>query len=125
MAPFFVIARGLRIALSLSAVWFAVEKWFWFQTLPKHSSARFCGNCFLAAVGIPIELGLLGLLVIAASLLGIPFRGENSIYWCTAAVGVFLTPSIIGVPLFAIAFLVLMLPAISALFMLPVSRRAN
>ncbi len=117
MVPFFYfVASRLPLAFGVLSVWFAVQRWRWFHTLPRYAPARFCGNCFLAAVGVPTELGLLGLLVVAVCLLKIPFHGRNVIYGCCAAVGVLLTPALIGVPLFAFAFLMLIPPITSAMF---------
>ena len=97
MVSFFLfVARRLPMAFGALGIWFAVERWSRFHTLPRHASARFCGNCFLAAVGVPTELGLLGLLVLAISLLKIPCCNRNVIPWCCAAMGIFLTPAIIG-----------------------------
>jgi hypothetical protein len=116
MVPFFLfVVNRLPMALGIFGVWFAVERWFWFRTLPKHASARFCGNCFLAAVGVPTELGLLGLIVLGASLLKIPKNDRSLICWCCAAAGVLLTPEVIGVPMFAFAFAVMMLPITAVL----------
>ena len=84
--------------------------------MPRHAPARFCGNCFLAAVGVPTELGLLRLLVVAVSVLKIPYCVRNVIYWCCVVLGVLLTPEVIGVPLFAFGFLVLMTPITTGLF---------
>ncbi len=117
MVPFFYfVASRIPVAFGVLGVWFAIQRWLWFHTLPRHASARFCGNCFLAAVGVPTELGLIGLLVVAVSFFKIPYRGRNMIYWCSTAVGVLLTPEVIGVPLFAFAFLMLMLPITNVLF---------
>jgi hypothetical protein len=117
MIPFFLsVASRLPMAVSVLSVWFAVERWLWFRTLPRHAPARFCGNCFFAAVGVPTELGLLGLLVVAVSVLKIPYSVRNVIYWCCVVLGVLLTPAVIGVPLFAFGFLVLMMPITTALF---------
>jgi hypothetical protein len=113
---FLFVTSRLPLVFGVLGVWFAVERWFVFHTLPRYAPARFCGNCFLAFVGVPTELGLLGLLVAAFSLLEIPYCGRNVIYWCCAAVGVLFTPVGIGIPLFAFAFLMLMLPITSALF---------
>lgn len=111
------VTRRLPIVLAGLAVAFAVQRWFWFHTLPRHASARYCGNCFLSAVGIPTEMGLIGLLVVGFSLLRVPYSSANSVfYWACAAVGVLLTPAVIGLPLFAFAFVVLMLPVIKAMF---------
>lgn len=117
MASFIRFATSrLPLAFGVLGVWFAVARWCWYHTLPRYAPARFCGNCFLAAVGMPTELGLLGLLLACFSLLKIPYCGRNLVYWCCAAVGVLLTPVEIGVLLFAFAFLMLMLPIPSALF---------
>src|SRR5258708_8726831 len=111
MVPFFRSAASrLPLVLGVLGVWFALERWLWFRTLPRFASARFCGNCFLATVGVPTELGLLGLLVASGSLLKIPYRRSDLIYWCCAALGVLLTPAVLGVPLFAFSFLRLIVP---------------
>jgi hypothetical protein len=110
------VAGRLPLAFGVLGIWCAIERWRWFQTLPRFSSVRSCGNCFLAAVGALTELGLLGLLVVAVSILNIPYCSRNGIYWCCAAVGILLTPMVIGVPLFAFAFLMLMRPIRSVLF---------
>lgn len=103
------------MAFCLLGVWFAVERWSWFHALPRRASARYCLNCFLGSVGVPTELGLLGILVMASSLLQIPYR-RNVTWWSCAALGVLLTPAVVGAPLFAFACLALMLPITRALF---------
>lgn len=123
MVPFLLsVARRISVLLGVFAVWFAVERWLWFHTLPRHASPRFCGNCFLAAVGVPTELGLLGLFVIGVSFLKVRFCLEHVSYCCFAAVGVFLTPAIIGVPVFAFGFLSLVLTMKSGRLRGPVSQ---
>jgi hypothetical protein len=109
------MTRWLPLTLGVLGIWFAVERWLWFQTLPRLADARLCGNCFLAAVGIPIELGMLGFIMASSCLLKFPLRGSY-ISWCCAAVGVLLTPAVLGVPLFAFAFLALALPITNAGF---------
>jgi hypothetical protein len=109
------LASGLRIALGLVGIWFAFYQWLWFLKLPKHASARFCGNCFLGAVGIPIELGLLGLLLAAGPLLGIHFGRDRLVDWGLAAIGVLMTPYVLGVPVFVVSFLCLAHPIVAAL----------
>jgi len=94
--------------LGLLGIWLAVERWLWYLTLPRYASARLCGNCFLAAVGVPTELGLLGLLLVAGSFPETRLRGTGALYWCAAALGVFLTPVVLGVPLFAVTFVMLL-----------------
>ena len=102
MVPLFLfVASRLPMAFGVLGVWFAVERLLWFHALPRHAPARFCGNCFLAAVGVPTELGLLGLIVVAVSLLKTCVSDRNVPYWCGAALGVLLTPVMIGIPLFA------------------------
>jgi hypothetical protein len=78
-------------------------------------SSTICGNCFLAVIGVPTELGLTGLLVVAVSLFKIPYCSTNVFYWCCAMIGVALTPAVIGLPLFAFAFLALLLPVMNVL----------
>jgi hypothetical protein len=103
------------MALGVLGVWFAVERWLWFHTLPRHADARLCGNCFLAAVGVPTELELLGLVVAGASLVKVPYSYRDATCWWLAA-GIFLTPAVIGVPLFAFAFVALTVSIVSAGF---------
>ena len=111
-----VIAGCLPWVFGLLTMGFAVERWLWFRTLPRTASARFCGNCQLAAIGVPIELALLGLLVVAASVLKYPYRSHDFVYWCLAVFGILLTPFIWGVPLFTFSFLVLAARIVIALF---------
>ena len=108
--------RGLAIALAVLVVAFAVQSWRWFRALPGYAPARRCGNCFFAAVGVPTELALVGLLVIAILLLKIPSRADDILYWICAVAGVLLTPMVVGVPPFAFAFLVLTHRCLSAVF---------
>jgi hypothetical protein len=110
-----LLTRWLPLPVGVLGVWFAVERWLWFQTLPRLADARLCGNCFLAAVGIPIELGMLGFVMASGSLLKIPLRSRY-IAWCCAAIGVLLTPAVFGVPLFAFTFLALVLPITNTVF---------
>ncbi len=109
------MTHWLPLTLAVLAICVAVERWLWFQTLPRLPDARLCGNCFLAAVGIPIELGMLGSITASSCLLKIPFRSRFS-SWCCAVVGVLLTPAVFGVPLFAFAFLALALSIAKAGF---------
>jgi hypothetical protein len=112
----FFVTRRLPLAFGILGIWFAVERWCWFHTLPRRASARWCGNWFLAAVGVPTELGLLGVLVAVASIVEIPNRNRDFIWWFCAVLGVRLTPEVVGVPLFAFDFLALLLPITSVLF---------
>ena|ERR1700722_11513515 len=99
------VASYLPSLLGVLGVWFAVERWLWFHNLPRHASARFCGNCFLAAVGVPTELGVLSLVLAFGSVLKVPYRGAYVACWWCAAVGVLFTPAVLGLPLFASALL--------------------
>src|SRR5882762_4669149 len=105
----------LPALLGLLSVWLAAERWLWYLALPRFASARFCGNCFLAAVGVPTELALLGLLLVSGFLLGIHPQGSDAAVLAPAALGVLLTPMVLGVPLFAVPFLVLLWRTIKAL----------
>jgi|SRR5579862_7991036 len=99
MVPF--TRRLLPLAFGVAGFWFAAERWLWFHNLPRYASARFCGNCFLGVVFLPTELALLGLLMAASSMLKIP---DGSAAAC-GAVGVLLTPILVGIPLLACAAL--------------------
>ncbi len=79
----------------------AVSAWIWFATASEEPAGRFCGNCFLGSVGISTELGVMGLIAIAA----VPFRGESSSSWGLALCGVVLTPIVLGVPVFSLVML--------------------
>jgi hypothetical protein len=109
-------ARRLPLLLAVLGLCFAVERWLGFHTLPRHAPVRFCGNCFLAAVGVPTELGMLGILLACGSLLKVPYRGEYLVCWWCAAAGVLFTPAVLGLPLFAFAFLGLMIFLTNTLF---------
>jgi len=76
--------------------------------LPQRAPARYCGNCFFAAVGTPVELALLGLLLAARAVAAIPYDRDNSVYWFCAVAGMLWSPMIIGIPVFAIAFIALL-----------------
>lgn len=101
--------RCVRIALGLAAILFAGVQWAWFQRLPQSAFARRCGNCLLAAVGVPIEMGLVGLVVVAAALSGVRWgwRCRPLDGWVSVTLGTLLTPYVLGLPLFAFGLLVL------------------
>ena len=109
-----LLCSYLLYAVSLLAIYFAVHRWLWYQSLPRRADARICGNCFLGSVGVPIELGLLGGVFILQRLLGIRSDGSAA-WWLIAAFGVCTSPLISGVPIFAIAFLGLAAPIAKAL----------
>ena len=67
-------------------------------------AAALCGyahlrNCYMATVGMAFEFGLLGIVLVAASLRYHSQRG--GLWWCSAVAGVLTTPMLFGVPLFA------------------------
>src|SRR5215813_8813779 len=99
--------RWLTLLLGIAGVWIGVERWLWFQRLPRCASAHWCGNCFAGFVLMPSEIGILGLLLVVASLMRIRPTRSDIPWWCCAVVGVLLTPLIIGVPVFAVSFLLL------------------
>ena len=70
----------------------------------------------MGPVGVPIELGLLGLLLASGSLLRLRSDGAEMVYWCLAVVGVVLTPMIWGVPLFGFCFLALTVRRVKQLY---------
>jgi len=95
----------LSSVTGLVLVGLAIWQWVWYAQLPPHASARWCGNCYLGAVGIPTEIALLGLLLIVHAAAEIPH--ECKLDWALAIIGIFLTPYLIGLPFFAGAFLML------------------
>lgn len=84
-------------------MWFAADRWFWFNALPPRASPRWCGNCFLGAVGIPTEVGLLGALLVVGSIAMIHTR-RDICSWIAAILGIALTNAGIGVVLFTAAY---------------------
>ena len=100
--------------MGTAGVWFGVERWPWFRRLPRFADARLCGNCFLASVGVPSEIGLLGLLLVAVLALRVRPNGTDILWWCCALVGVLLTPFIIGVPVFTYSFIALVWPSVKS-----------
>ena len=108
--------RCSALALGTLGIWYAVDRWLWYQTLPIYASARICGNCFSAFVGVPFALGLLGLLLVTAALSILRLRRRDRVYWCCAVAGILLTPHLIGVPLFAFGFLALLRSTATDLF---------
>jgi hypothetical protein len=54
------IGQLIAVTFGVSSFTFAVKRWLWYSHLPGHADARICGNCFMAAVGIPSELALMG-----------------------------------------------------------------
>jgi hypothetical protein len=70
----------------------------------------------LAAVGIPTEFGLVGLVLLSACSLGLPWRRIGLGGWLCVGVGILGTPAVLGVPLFAIGLLWLLAPVLRAAF---------
>lgn len=96
--------RVLAGVAGSAAIAFAISRWFWFHHLPRFASARFCGNCFLATVGVPMELGLLGILLVSIGMSKSPLRWRSLLGWLLAAAGIYLTPEVLGVPIFLFGF---------------------
>jgi hypothetical protein len=63
--------RWLSILFGLAAIAFGVHQWIWYISLPQRSFARRCGNCFVGAVVIPMEIAIFGLIVALASIAGV------------------------------------------------------
>jgi hypothetical protein len=96
-----------RVLLGISGpllVAFAIHRWVWYSTIPKTSSLRWCANCAMAAIGVPVELGLVGCLFIlfSASRGCLPLSANHLAYWALVVVG---ACSVIGAPLFALGFI--------------------
>jgi hypothetical protein len=118
-----ILRISIRFLLSfagLVGIWFAVNRWLWFRTLPTTLFTRRCGNCFLGAVGVPTELGLLGLILTLALVLRIRWRHTMLLDWSCAVAGIWFTPEVIGVPLFAIGLLRLVVPIAKGTFERPI-----
>ena len=109
---------SLRIGIGLYAVGFAVNRWLWYENLAPRSDARICGTCFMGSVGAPVELGLLGLPLIAGAFA----NGRGGLVigpWLAAILGVLLSFSIVGVPLFLFAYYALILAYLRVGFAMP------
>src|ERR1035438_6482760 len=103
-----ITARWIQILLSVVPVCFAIERLVWLRHLPRSASARWCGNCLMGAVGVPIEVGLLGIVWVTAALLRVRWSSIDAVWWCSAVVGIVLSPLILGVPVFVFALVALL-----------------
>lgn len=101
------LLRRLPLVLSLIAICFAIDRWLWLQSLPRHSPARFCWNCRPADVDIVIELGLCGAVIVLASLFHVPWRRSDIPNWCIVGIGIASKPLIIGHLIFALGLFIL------------------
>ena len=107
------LARFLVPVLGVVGMSLAINRWLCYRTLLRFADARLCGNCFLAAVGVLIELGLLGMFLLLACVLNVGMRGDV-FGWCCVSAGILLTPAVLGVPVFAFGYLVLVPPVMTA-----------
>ena len=98
-----VMLRGAAVLIAVASIWLGVTRWIWYMGLPRYSSARICGNCFLTAVGIPLEIALMGGLVAIRTPFRIGTSRKEAYDWVCAALGILLTPLVIGVPAFVLA----------------------
>lgn len=94
----------LQTVLGAVAVWFGIHR---LVTWPP--SKPVCGNCWFAHVGIPVGLGLLGLVLVAGSLLCVRYNQEEAMYWSGAIVGLLSATDVVGIPFFAICWTLLAL----------------
>jgi hypothetical protein len=92
---FHFAVRCLLFIAGLLGIWFGVRRWLWYQTLPRHAPARFCGNCFLAAVGVPVELGLVGMLLALIVVFNVRPRSDDFYAWLSIAIAIVAKPSVI------------------------------
>ena len=53
-----------RVCLGGTLCWWALQAMHWYRSLPRLSDARLCGNCYLAAVGVPYVCGWFGAILI-------------------------------------------------------------
>jgi hypothetical protein len=101
----YTVGRYLSLLSAGVVMWFAVDRWIWFRTYPRLVSR--CGNCFLAAVGVPFEIGLLGAVIAFAAIANIRYTRQFAALAVCAIAGVLATPFVVGVPIFAVALAVL------------------
>jgi len=78
---------------------FAAHRWKWYCSVPKELSRRWCGNGTLGTIGIPLELGIVGALILLQLASGgrarVPVDG-----WLLLGCGVFGTTFVVGLPFF-------------------------
>lgn len=108
--------RCAVFAVGLAGLVFATQRYIWFASLPASSFALRCGNCRMIAVGVPLELGALGLLLMGASALGVSYPLRQIGMFSVLVLGVLATPMMIGVPLFIFAFTKLSVPVVAAIY---------
>jgi len=83
-----LLFRGFSGLLGIELCMFAARRWTWYCTVPKTSSLHWCGNCAMAAIGVPMELGLFGLLLLLlAASRGRPASGTEPLWWVAALIG--------------------------------------
>jgi hypothetical protein len=112
MAAYVGISRWFSLAFGGAGMWLGAERWLWYRKLPRFSAPRLCGNCFLTAVGMPHEIGLLGLILVSRSIMGVDWNRDDIPWLYGALIGVYSTPAVVGLPIFVICFLALISPVI-------------
>lgn len=102
--------RAFSMLLGIALCIFAARRWTWYCTVPKTSPLHWCGNCAMAAIGVPMELGLFGLLLIlfAGSRGRLKAGGTEALWWVATAIG--LLVSWLGDSEGSLMFLVAFLP---------------
>lgn len=96
--------RFVELGIGLWLLFWMWGRWQWYGGLPPRAAARWCGNCMMAAIGVPTEAGLVGAtLVLRAAIPPRRRRGwaANLVYAVTMFTGMVLTPMLLGIPIFA------------------------
>lgn len=96
------------IAAGLVPIVFAMVRWVEDSIHPKRFVG--CGNCWLGDVGIPLEFGLLGTVVVWRTLRRADLLQQDAVFWFLAFIGILLTPYVIGVPFYLASLLMLVWP---------------
>lgn len=102
-ARFLWFAARLATAILLCA--WALQRWHWYSALPPRSAVRWCGNCFLGTVGIPLECGVFGvflLLHLFSPRVAVATGAKHPAWWFMI-IGIAATPLFLGFPLFVAA----------------------
>ncbi|WP_321477419.1 hypothetical protein [uncultured Paludibaculum sp.] len=105
--PKAIVFPAARILIAISLCAWAAYSIHSYATLPPLPWARRCGNCFLGSVGISIEAGIMGLLLLWLTFAK-PAPEECSLVvcaWVLLIVGVVLTAFVVGLPIFLLCAL--------------------
>ncbi|MGC4051115.1 MAG: hypothetical protein QM757_17265 [Paludibaculum sp.] len=102
-----IVRSAARILTALTLCVWAANSTHSYSKLPPLHWARRCGNCFLGAVGVPIEAGIVRILLLWLSY-AVPAPEERRLVlwtWVFLILGVVLTVFVIGLPIFLLCAL--------------------